>query len=151
MQVRSLLLAALAALAAADRVALPASDDIDIQDAVLEKVAKASVGSFDPAFVPGLSDSADFVTAVPIAAESHLYGGRVQALLGDLAPSLRASGFRLVFTDSGTTYLVEEPADAWASTVTRAWEMVTKGSADALHARVLRAVCAALDRDSPHC
>jgi len=75
----------------------------------------------------------------------------VQALLGDLAPSLRASGFRLVFTDSGTTYLVEEPADAWASTVTRAWEMVTKGSADALHARVLRAVCAALDRDSPHC
>jgi hypothetical protein len=98
-----------------------------------------------------LSESADFVSAVPISAETHLYGGRVQALLSDLQPSLRAHGFRLVFADSGTTYLLEEPAEAWASTVTRAWEMVTKGSADALHARVLRAVCAALDRESPHC
>jgi hypothetical protein len=139
----------LAALAVADRVTTPPSDDI--QDAVLEKVAKASVGSFDPAFVPGLSESADFVSAVPISAESHLYGGRVQALLSELQPSLRAHGFRLVFTDSGTTYLVEEPAEAWASTVTRAWDMMRMGSADALHARVLRAVCAALDRDSPHC
>merc|ERR1719473_2172241 len=133
----------------ADRVATQASEDI--RDVVLEKVAKASVGSFDPAFVPGLSESADFVTAVPISAESHLYGGRVQALLSDVQPSLRAHGFRLVFTDSDTTYLVEEPAEVWSSTVTRAWAMVTKGSADALHARVLRAVCAALDRDSPHC
>lgn len=149
MLVRHFLLA-IASVVVADSVATQASEDI--QDAVLEKVSKASVGSFDPAFVPGLSESADFVTAVPISAESHLYGGRVQSLLSDLEPSLRARGFRLVFTDSGTTYLVEEPAEAWASTVTRAWEMVTQGSADdALHARVLRAICTALDRDSPYC
>lgn len=120
----------------------------ELEDVLLEKITKASVGSFDPAFVPGLGNSADFVTAVIIPAETHAYGQGVPSLLRKLEPAVQERGFRLVFSDSGPTYMVEEPAANMRTVITRAWEGATQGTADALQTRALFAICEALDRST---
>jgi hypothetical protein len=128
-------------------IALSASQEYnDFEDVLLEKIVKASVGSFDPAFVPGLGESADFVTAVRIPAETHAYGQGVPSLLRRLEPAVQSKGFRLVFSDSGSTYMVEEPAADMRTAVARAWDSATQGTADALQTRALVAICEALGR-----